>query len=127
MKQQEVIDGLLAQAANNAKTAESLFDTSHYDWCLFLWQLIIEKVLKALIINSGDIPPYIHDLEQLANRANLDLDIDKRKKLHEITTFNIDARYDDYKLDFYKKANKDFASHWVTISKDIYTWLLEQF
>lgn len=41
-------------------------------------------------------------------------------QLNEITTFNIEARYDDYKLSFYKKANKEYAEEWSEICEKIY-------
>lgn len=42
-------------------------------------------------------------------------------QLTEISAFNIQARYDDYKLNFYKKANKRFTLKYITITKEILT------
>ncbi len=33
--------------------------------------------------------------------------------LATVTTFNIRARYDDYKLAFYKTCTKEFADKWL--------------
>ncbi len=39
---------------------------------------------------------------------------------NEITTFNISARYDDYKFKFYKKATREFTDKWLKIGKELH-------
>ncbi len=127
MQQQEIIDSLLQQAWHDAKAAKSMFQSGHYDWCLFLWYIVIEKTLEALIVARGEAHPFIHDLEKLASHAKLQLTNEQKAQLKEITTFNLDARYDDFKLSFYKKATKDFCQTWCNSSEEMHAWLLKQF
>jgi len=47
----------------------------------------------------------------------------QEKNLSEITSFNINARYEDYKHAFYKKATRAYALKWIKIIKDILIWL----
>ena len=42
------------------------------------------------------------------------------EELDEISTFNIEARYENIKSDFYRKANKAFSAKWVLICKKYY-------
>ena len=47
------------------------------------------------------------------------------EQLREITSYNIEARYDDYKLSFYKKATKEYTSKWVIICEDIFKIIIK--
>ena len=69
----------------------------------------------------------IHDLKKLAKQAKIELDKIKEKQLDEITTWNIRARYDDYKRVFYKKASREFTSAWMEKVNGIILWLKSQF
>ena len=46
--------------------------------------------------------------------------------LDVITTFNIEARYPDYKREFYKRCTKEFASEYNDKIRNLRLWLLEQ-
>jgi len=40
-----------------------------------------------------------------------------------ISTFNINAPYDDYKQEFYKKCTPDYAINWFTNIKILREWI----
>jgi HEPN domain len=83
-------------------------------------------MLKAIIVKSTkNAPPLIHDLVRLAEKAGLDLSEPHKDELAEITTFNIDARYDDYKLSFRKKAKKQFTLKYIKKTEEMLQWLSE--
>ena len=103
--------------------SKDLFKLKHYDWSLFVWHLAIEKILKAKIVSLNKVVIYTHDLTRLAKEAKIPLDENLTAQLNEITTFNIEARYDDYKLSFYKKADKRYAGKWSKICQDIYIFI----
>ena len=42
---EEHIDYWIDSAENDLATAESNFETKHYDWCLFIGHFVLEKVL----------------------------------------------------------------------------------
>ena len=89
------------------KAMNSLFHGRHYMWSLFIGHLVLEKLLKAYYIkNSGASAPYTHDLNKIAQRSGLLLTEAQKDFLDEVTTFNIKARYPDYRNRFYKKASK---------------------
>ena len=103
-----------------------MFKTGHYDWSLFMWHLVIEKTLKAILSSKNKTVLPIHDLVRLAEKADLSLSDSYTDDLAEITTFNLEARYDDYKFKFYKKATKKFASTWAQKTEEIFKWLKQQ-
>ena len=101
-----------------------LYENKDYHWSLLMGHLVIEKLLKAYyVINKSDQPPYIHDLLRLAEKAELKLTDDQMDKLDTITTFNIRARYDDYKLRFYKKCTREFTEKWINEIEEFIKWI----
>lgn len=45
--------------------------------------------------------------------------------LDEITSFNLNARYDDYKKEFYKLSTPDYTRIWIEKIKIIRSWIRE--
>lgn len=77
-----------------------LFQKKDYHWSLFIGHLVVEKLLKAYYVkNIDNNPPYIHNLLRLAEKSGLEPTKDQKHFLITVTTFNISARYDDYKMD----------------------------
>lgn len=111
MTKKQIIRSLLLKAEKDIKTAKDLFKLGHYDWSLFIWHLSLEKILKAKIASLDKEIIYTHDLVRLAKKAEIPLNQKLIAQLNEITTFNIEARYDDYKLSFYKKLIKNMQEN----------------
>ncbi|MCX6583978.1 MAG: HEPN domain-containing protein [Candidatus Aminicenantes bacterium] len=108
------------------KTMLNLFKNKDYHWSLFVGHLVIEKLIKAYYVkNIGAKHPFGHDLLRLAVEAKLDLGEEQKDILDTISTFNIRARYDDYKADFYKLCTKEFTLEWVKKIKGFRQWLIE--
>ena len=103
-----------------------MLEKGHYTWALFVGHLVIEKLLKALYTQKFDVnPPFINDLYRLAEKCTIGLDEDQKDRLDTITTFNIQARYDDYKMEFYKKCTKKFTKEWVDTITEMRKWIKE--
>ena len=102
----------LESARRDLETAKSVYELKRFDWSLFICHLALEKLLKALIVQSGETPLPIHNLNRLSEMADLELSDEHQDWLTEITDFNIEARYDDAKLSFYKKATEEYSSVW---------------
>lgn len=106
-------------------SSDKLFRSKKYNHSLFFVHLALEKILKALYIQiKKDSPPPIHDLIRLSEKSGLDLDEKTKLELVEISTFNVSARYDDYKFEFYKKATREYSEKWRNISKIIFDGLM---
>lgn len=113
------------RSANEAKeNAEETYARNHVDWAFFFWHLAIEKLFKGIIAKNGKSPLPVHDLAKLASIAGITLSSKQRDNLDEITTYNIDARYDDYKRNFYKKVTKKaYHEKWLVTCREIFLWL----
>ena len=80
-------------------------DKADYSYALFFGHLAIEKLLKALhAVKQKDHAPPIHNLLRLAKLTGISVPEDKVDALIEISAFNIEARYPDFKRTFRKNA-----------------------
>lgn len=101
-----------------------MFESKRYSWSLFVGHLMIEKLLKALYVKKFDIyPPFIHNLLRLAEKCNLELTEEQKINMATITVFNINTRYDDFKMSFQKKCTPDFTTIWIKKLKEIRQWI----
>ena len=106
------------------ETMMAMFDSKRYSWSLFVGHLMIEKLLKAHYVKvKSDYPPLIHNLLRLAEKADLKLQDDRKEQLVTITAFNINARYDDYKMSFRKQCTPDFTAEWIKKLKFLRLWI----
>lgn len=105
-------------------TMLAMFNSGRFSWSLFIGHLSVEKLLKAYYVkNKSDYPPFIHNLLRLAEKSDLDLTDDTRKQFAAITAFNINTRYDDYKMSFKKQCTLEFTSEWIQIIKELRQWM----
>jgi HEPN domain-containing protein len=127
MNKEELIKYWLEASEIDYKAMNNLFESKDYVWSLFIGHLVIEKLLKALIVKRDqEVVPKIHNLNKLADVALLKLDEVQKNLLDVITSFNIEARYPDYKNEFYKKCDYKFTSEHINQIKELRLWLLEQ-
>lgn len=110
----------ITSSADDLDSAEKLLEGKKYHHALFFLHLSLEKILKAIYVKKKDEPsPPIHDLVRLAEKSALAISEEIKLQLAEISTYNIAARYDDYKLRFYKKASKEYAEKWMKIGHEL--------
>ena len=84
-------------------------------------------MLKAFYVKNVDmLPPRIHDLVRLADRAKVEFDEDTLEFLDAVNTFNLSTRYPDEKLKFYKMCDHEFTKEQFHHIKGIYKWLLKK-
>jgi len=50
MTQEEHIKYWIDSAEHDLDTANSLFSSGKYDWCLFISHLVLEKLIKAFYV-----------------------------------------------------------------------------
>jgi HEPN domain-containing protein len=70
--------------------------------------------------------PRIHDLYKLADRCGLETTEEQKDALQYVNLFNIEARYEEYKREFYQKCTKTFTEKNIVTIKELRTWLLEK-
>ncbi|MBI4262371.1 HEPN domain-containing protein [Candidatus Uhrbacteria bacterium] len=111
-------------AERNLKTAKDLYKTRHFDACLFFCHLTLEKYLKARVIQrTSTAAPFTHDLVVLARVAHFTLTNEQETLLRTVNSFNISGRYDDYKLQFHKKATQAYTKKYLGNIDALYLWL----
>lgn len=124
MKKEGIIKYWIDSAERDYQTMIHLLDKEDYHWSLFLGHLVIEKYLKAYYVKTKENhPPLIHNLLRIAKKAELQLTEEQLDILTVITSFNIEARYDDYKLEFYKKCTTIYTNIWIENIKDFVKWI----
>ncbi len=105
-------------------TMIEMFKSKRYSWSLFIGHLMIEKLLKAYYVNAkSNYPPYIHNLLRLAEKADMKIDNDKKEQLVTVSAFNINARYDDYKMSFKLRCTPEFTAEWIDKLKELRKWI----
>lgn len=88
---------------------------------------MIEKLLKAYFVQQkNEYPPYIHNLLRLAELSGLNMTDKRKRNFAAVTAFNINARYDDYKMSFQKQCTPEFTGKWIKIMKDLRLWIQKQ-
>ncbi|MCK9401624.1 MAG: HEPN domain-containing protein [Bacteroidales bacterium] len=106
------------------QTMLHLFDSKSYAWSLFLGHISVEKLLKAYYVSKNKKhAPLTHNLYRLAEISELKLTDEYADLLDKITSFNLNARYDDYKREFYSLCTVDFTKDWIGKIKKIRLWI----
>jgi HEPN domain-containing protein len=101
-----------------------LYQNKNYSWSLFLGHISTEKLLKAYYVKKhSSHAPFTHNLYRIAELSNLEISDEQADLLDKITTFNINARYDDYKREFYSLCTKEFTEEWIENIKKIQQWI----
>ncbi len=104
------------------------FEIKQYTWALFIGHLMIEKLLKGLYAKNNTDNPYTiksHNLLALAQKCNIELTDEQVQKLKMITQFNISARYEDYKNEFYELCTEEYTTEQINNIEEVRTWLKE--
>lgn len=65
----------------------------------------------------------MHNLYRLAELSNIDLTDEQSDWLDKVTSFNLNARYDDYKREFYSLCTPEFAKEWIEKIKILREWI----
>lgn len=80
-----------------------------------------------MVEKTGKPAPYLHDLLDLDSIAEIELSEEQKELLREINTFNIRARYDNYKSEFYERATKNYTIKHFESADKLYLWLGKKF
>ncbi len=128
MDQDEIVKYWINASDNDFELSRNLFDAKRFSYCLFFVHLSIEKLLKGLIVHNTSSPaPYEHNLVRLAEVSGITYSEDQLDLLTDITTFNIKARYDDYKNQFYKIATEEYTKKYLLKAEQFIIWLKKHF
>jgi HEPN domain-containing protein len=105
----------------------TLYRSKTYSWALFIGHISLEKLLKAYYVKAKKThAPFTHNLYRLAELSEMELTEEHAEWLYNITTFNISARYDDYKKEFYAICTADYTKEWIDKIKQLRLWIKKQ-
>ena len=122
----KIVKHWIDTSEDDFQTMLTLFTSKKYSWSLFIGHISTEKLLKALYVKRfKKHAPFTHNLYRLAEKIGIDLTEEHADWLDEITSFNLNARYDDYKREFYSICNHDFTKSWIVKIKNIRIWIKE--
>ena len=100
-------------AQDALEAAELLLQGKKHALALFHCHLAAEKALKAAYIQQKDArPPHSHDLLEIALSLSYPWSEDIQKQLRELSTYAIEARYDD--IEWEHDPNED-VQWWITM------------
>ncbi|MBI5217463.1 MAG: HEPN domain-containing protein [Bacteroidia bacterium] len=123
-----IIQHWVTMSDNDYNTMMVLFQSKQYNWTLFIGHLVIEKLLKACYVKKNNKHPVLtHNLLKLALNSGIEVSEDLQFQLDTITAFNMNARYDDEKLAFYKKCTPEFTTLWLNYIQNLQLWIKKQY
>jgi HEPN domain-containing protein len=117
------------------KTGLDDWDTAEYNMkgkrntaALFFFHLCVEKLLKAAWVRSnvGNTPPFSHDLVNIANQTELEIEAEWYDYLNTINRWNIEGRYPDYKMKLHAIANEEYMNVHFNKVNSLKEWLLSK-
>ena len=120
----KIVQHWIDTSEDDFQTMLSLYDSKSYSWALFLGHISVEKLLKAVYVSKyKKHAPFLHNLYRLAELNNISITDEQSDWLDKITSFNLNARYDDYKREFQILCTKDFTKDWIEKIKIIRSWI----
>ena len=109
------------------ETMQHLFQSKDFHWALFVGHIVIEKLLKALVVQKlSNHAPFTHDLTRLAKLTELNFSQEHLDWMDTITTFNMNTRYDSYKQLFYQKCTEEYTREWFEKIQTLRSWIKER-
>jgi HEPN domain-containing protein len=124
---ENIIKFWMESSDHNHETMQHLMLTKDYNWALFLGHLVIEKLLKAHYVKKLEKHPlFIHDLLRLSQKIELKLTEEQEEWLDEISTFNLNTRYDNYKQEFRTRCTLEYTTFWINKIETLRIWLISQ-
>ena len=123
---EKVVKHWIDTSGEDYQTMKDLFNSKSFGWALFLGHISTEKLLKAYYVKRYKThAPLTHNLYRLAEQNELELTDEYADWLDEITSFNLHARYDDYKREFYTLCTPEYTLDWIDRIEKIRTWIKE--
>jgi len=114
-------------AAYDYDTMKSLVKSRRYASSLFFGHIVLEKILKALVVNQTKAHAlYTHNLILLMKISKVELNKSEIDLLKMVNDFNIEARYPEYKLKFYKFCTKKYSSRYIEEVDKLYKKLCQK-
>jgi HEPN domain-containing protein len=115
----------LERSKYDLETAKAMLDAGRFLYVAYMCQQAIEKHLKAIIAQQGKENLPIHNLNRLAVLAELSGELEQGQidLLAELTAYNIEARYGDYKESLSEVIDIQRAKTVYDKTLELFQWL----
>jgi len=124
MDVEKQIDYWKTGSQEDLAAARHLMDKDHCRHALFFAHLAVEKALKAHVCRStNDLPPRIHNLTLLAQKAALSLDAAQQEFLLAFDEYQLESRYPDVVSEPVAKSE---AQEQLANAKRVQQWLISR-
>lgn len=112
-------------AAYDLDTAKAMLETKRYLYVGFMCHQTIEKALKAVIAESGQFPPKIHNLLTLSDRTGLTgkFSPEQKKFITALNPLNIESRYPKYKDKINSMLTPETCKEIISGTEDLFSWI----
>ncbi len=102
-----------------------MLGAGRYLYVAYMCQQAVEKLLKAIVAQHGKENLPIHNLNRLVEWAELsgELTGERIDLLAELTAYNIEARYGDYKESLSEVVDMQKARSLYDQTQDLFQWL----
>jgi HEPN domain-containing protein len=111
--------------------ANAMLQTGKYLYVAFMCKKTKEKALKAVIARNceeGEIPPRIHHLLKLADRAGLYSKMlpEQLSFIKDLNPMNIEARYPEYRAQIASNLTSDICAEIIAGTEELLCWIKKQ-
>ena len=111
--------------------AHAMLKGKLYLYVGFMCHQAIEKALKAIIAkncNEGEVPPKIHHLLKLADRAGLFniMTQEQQAFLKTLNPMNVEARYPEYKEQIASGLSTEICKELIAGTEELLCWIKQQ-
>ena len=118
----------LERSKYDLETAKAMLDTRRYLYIAYMCQQAVEKLLRAIIAQHGKKNLPIHNLNRLAELAELSGELEEGQidLPAELTAYNIVARYGDYKESLFEIVDMQKAKFLYDRTLELFQWLCKK-
>ncbi|MDI3535237.1 MAG: hypothetical protein PWQ82_1602 [Thermosediminibacterales bacterium] len=124
---QEVKDWL-ESSEYDFETANTMFTTGRYNYCIFMCHQAVEKLIKALIIQlNKNFPPKTHNLHTLLKFVDSNPEKDIETIILKLNPHYMVSRYPDAAGGpSHKMYNDEIAKEFLEDTKKVLKWLKQK-
>ncbi len=110
------------------ETAQALFRSRRYVYCIFMCHLAIEKSLKGLYWErKAEYPPRTHNLLYFVKELTLPLPQDLLEFLGKINDASVVARYPEDLQKVVKAYPRSVTKEYLQKTREVLEWIRKQF
>ena len=127
----EKMEYWLKLAEYDIETARAMLSSGRFLYVGFMCHQTIEKAFKAVIsrdCEEGEIPPKIHHLLKLADRAGFfnAMSQEQQSFIKELNPMNVEARYPEYKDEIAAGLTGENCEDLITRTEKMLCWIKGQ-